>query len=190
MGKETKPEKEVVYSTDASKHSYKDTYGNLKEIKTKNKDKSTKVDVTSGKGEVLPTFEITASKKGSILYKNSPKHHQHASNLRMDGMVHTVNPELSPEDAWGVDPDGTVTGTGESTPLSKGGKLKKWNQKRSYLKKTGPGDVKTDSTKTTSVGRATSIKPASMDLDKLRQMVEMMNKSKTENRVDKTKPEK
>lgn len=54
------PDKEKVYSTDTAKIKYKDSYGDQFSFKRKTKDKTVSADLTEGKGNVLPTFEIVS----------------------------------------------------------------------------------------------------------------------------------
>jgi len=63
-----KPKKEVVYQADASKSDYSDSYGTQTSYKKTKKDSSGKVkstasaDLTTGKGNVLPEFELAVTK--------------------------------------------------------------------------------------------------------------------------------
>lgn len=63
-----KPKKEVVYQADASKSNYSDKYGTQTSYKNTEKDSSGKVkstasaDLTTGKGNILPEFELAVTK--------------------------------------------------------------------------------------------------------------------------------
>lgn len=66
--KVAKPKKEVVYQADAGKSDYSDNYGTQTSYKKTKKDASGKVkstasaDLTTGKGNVLPEFELAVTK--------------------------------------------------------------------------------------------------------------------------------
>ena len=63
-----KPKKEVVYQADAGKSDYSDNYGTQTSYKKTKKDASGKIkstasaDLTTGKGNVLPEFELAVTK--------------------------------------------------------------------------------------------------------------------------------
>lgn len=53
---------EKVYQADAEKSKYKDSYGTQTSYKQKTKDKTVSADLTTGKGNTLPAFEISVKK--------------------------------------------------------------------------------------------------------------------------------
>ncbi len=67
----TKTEK--VYQADAEKAKYKDSYGTQTSYKRKTKDKTVSADLTTGKGNTLPAFEISVKKSPSTKTEDEPK---------------------------------------------------------------------------------------------------------------------
>jgi len=67
----TKTEK--VYQADAEKAKYKDSYGTQTSYKRKTKDKTVSADLTTGKGNTLPAFEISVKKSPSTKKEDEPK---------------------------------------------------------------------------------------------------------------------